>query len=309
MLTLAALVLAGTVAAPDPAYRTETEKWRADRATRLASNYGWLSVAGLFWLEPGTQTFGSDPSSAIVLPTGPAHAGAFERRGDAVTLHLEPGVAMTQDGKPITSGTALAPDAEALALGRLRLQLIQRGDRVGVRLRDPESAIRRGFTGLRWFPIDAAYRIDARWVPYDTPRKIPFTNVLGQTSDDVSPGYAELTIGGRTVRLVPIYEDGDESALFFVFKDKTAPRSTYGGGRFLYADRPKDGRLLLDFNKAYNPPCAFNPYTTCPLPPKENQLDLEIRAGEMKYEGPRPGGVSGSGAARPDAGILPATAH
>jgi uncharacterized protein len=292
MRLLAALVLAGTIAAPDALYVAETEQWRADRATRLSADYGWLSVAGLFWLEPGTHTFGSDPASAIVLPNGPAHAGAFERRGDAVTLRVEPGVAITQEGKPVATGMVLTPDAEPLALGRLRLLLIKRGDRLGVRLRDPESPIRRAFTGLRWFPVDPSYRIDARWVPYETPRKIPFTNVLGQVSEDIAPGYAELAVGGRTVRLVPIYEDGDETLLFFVFKDRTAPKATYGGGRFLYADPPKNGRVILDFNRAYNPPCAFNPYTTCALPPKENQLDVEIRAGEMKYQAlapaPRP---------------------
>jgi uncharacterized protein (DUF1684 family) len=309
MLTAVLILAATTAAASDAAYRAEVEKWRTERAARLASDYGWLSVAGLFWLEPGTETFGTDPGSAIVLPAGPAHAGAFERRGDAVTLRVPPGVEITQGGKPIASGTALAPDKEPLQLGRLRLQLIQRGDRLGIRLRDPESAIRRTFTGLRWFPVDPALRIEARWVPYDPPRKIPVANVLGQTSQETAPGYAELTIGGRTVHLVPTYEDGDETQLFFVFKDKTAPKSTYGGGRFLYADPPKDGRVVLDFNRAYNPPCAFNPYTTCPLPIRDNRLDVEIPGGEMKYDGPHGAGVSESGASRRDAGTLPGAAR
>jgi uncharacterized protein len=274
MLLLAALTVRAALAAAPDAYVAETETWRADREARLKSEYGWLSVAGLFWLPPGVSTFGSDPASTIVLPpSAPPHAGAFERQGDSVTVRIEPGGA-----------TALAPDSTPLTLGQLRLQLIKRGDRLGVRLRDPESPIRRDFKGLHWFPVDQRFRVAARWVAYDKPRRLPVGNVLGQVTEEVAPGYAELELGGRTVRLTPVYEDGDETQLFFIFRDPTAPRLTYGGGRFLYADPPRNGHVILDFNRAYNPPCAFNPYTTCPLPPKENRLGVEIPAGEKKYE-------------------------
>jgi uncharacterized protein (DUF1684 family) len=266
------------------AYVAEIEKWRSDRETRLRSDYGWLSVAGLFWLEPGTHTFGRDPASEFVLPThAPLRAGVIERRGDVVTVTPEPGVPMTIDGKLVLSATPLVADGPPLRMGAVQLQLIKREDRLGLRLRDPASALRRDFKGLRWFPIDESYRIQARWVPYDKPHTLPITNVLGQTTEEQSPGYAEFKRDGKTLKLVPIYEDGDTSQLFFIIKDKTAPSLTYGAGRFLYADPPKDGVVVLDFNKAYNPPCAFNPYTTCPIAPKDNQLPIEIRAGELKY--------------------------
>jgi uncharacterized protein (DUF1684 family) len=279
-------MLASKAAVPstDSGYRAEIEKWRVEREERLTSEYGWLSVSGLYWLEPGVHSFGRDPQSDLVLPThAPLRAGVFERRDDAVTVKPEPGIPMTIDGTLVSGETPLTANGTPLKMGALQLQLIKRGDRLGLRVKDPANALRREFKGLRWFPVQDSWRLVARWVPYDKPHTLPITNVLGQTTEEPSPGYAEWTQGGQTLRLVPIYEDDDRSQLFFILKDKTAPSQTYGGGRFLYADPPKDGTVVLDFNKAVNPPCAFNPYTTCPMAPKENQLPIEIRAGEMKY--------------------------
>jgi uncharacterized protein (DUF1684 family) len=150
-----------------------------------------------------------------------------------------------------------------------------------VRMKDKDSARRRSFKGLRWYPVREEFRLAARWVPYATPKHIEIASVTGQVSPMPSPGYAEFELGGRTLRLEPVLEEPGASELFFIFKDATAPKETYGAGRFLYAAMPKDGQVELDFNKAYSPPCAFTPYATCPLPPKQNRLSVRIEAGEL----------------------------
>src|SRR5262249_41575211 len=157
-------------------------------------------------------------------------------------------------------------------LGSLSLSVIRRGDRYGIRLRDRNSLLRKEFTGLRYFPINESFRVTARFVP--DPRKIPISNILGQTQDPSSPGYVEFDLAGQRFRLTPVVESSGE--LFFVFRDLTSGRETYGSGRFLDTPLPKDGKLELDFNKAYNPPCVFTPYATCPLPPKQNRLAVRI---------------------------------
>jgi len=163
----------------------------------------------------------------------------------------------------------------------LRLFVIQRGDRMGIRLRDPESQYRKGFKGIVSFPASAAYRVTARFVA--EPRKIPILNVLGQTEDSECPGYVVFRLAGKEYRLYPIIETPGDKELFYIFRDLTAGKETYGAGRFLYSDLPKDGKVVLDFNKAYNPPCAFTPYATCPLPPKQNHIAVRIEAGEKAY--------------------------
>jgi uncharacterized protein (DUF1684 family) len=157
--------------------------------------------------------------------------------------------------------------------------VIQRGDRYGIRLKDKNSRFRREFTGLHYFPVREQYRLTARFVP--DARKIPIPNILGQTESVSSPGYVEFTLDGRKLRLTPVEES--PGSLFFIFRDLTSGKETYGSGRFLDTDMPKNGQVVLDFNKAYNPPCAFTPFATCPLPPKENRLPVRIEAGEMKY--------------------------
>jgi len=288
---LALLGLAGMATAagrtPDPAYRAEIEKWRADREGRLKSDGGWLQVVGLFWLKDGANSFGTDAGNRIVLPPGsaPARAGVFELRAGKTTLRMEPGVEATVDGHP--AGTReLRPDvpgpADVLKLGpRLTLHVIERGGRYGIRLKDRESALLKEFGGLRWFPVREDYRVEARSVPHASPMKIAVPNILGQVEELPSPGYAAFTIGGREVRLDPVLEEPGATELFFIFRDQTTGKQTYPAGRFLYAPMPKDGRVTLDFNKAYSPPCAFTPYATCPLPPKQNRLSVRIEAGEL----------------------------
>jgi uncharacterized protein len=238
-------------------WREDLEAWRERREATLKADGGWLALAGLLWLREGANPV---PGAPVV----------FHMRNGRITA---------------TAGGAtreLRPDADdTLTAGRLKFEAIRRGDRFGVRWRDPESPIRRNFRGVRWFPPDPAYRVTARFAA--SPRKLPVANILGQIELRDSPGYVEFTLAGRTLRLHPTADSG-AGQLFFVFRDQTSGRETYGGGRFLYADMPRNGAVTLDFNQAYNPPCAFTPYTTCPVPPKENRLPVRIAAGERAYE-------------------------
>jgi uncharacterized protein (DUF1684 family) len=278
---LLTLAMAAAVPAPDPSYRSSLEQWRREREARLRAEDGWLSVAGLFWLEQGANTFGSGPSQAIILPAdaAPERAGALNLAGRRVTVHLEAGVAATLNGQAVTTAELRPDSADVLVLGRLRLQVIERGDRFGLRMRDPEAPQRRAFTGLEWYPVQESYRVTARFVPAASPRSIPIPNVLGQVNHMPSPGRVVFTLRGRQLSLDPVLEEGSPQ-LFFIFRDTTAGKGTYPAGRFVYADPPKEGKVVLDFNKAYSPPCAFTNFATCPLPPKQNRLNVAISAGE-----------------------------
>ncbi len=280
--------LAGASAAEQP-YRGEIRRWRDDRELRLRADGGWLTVVGLFWLKEGRNSLGSDGSCDVVLPPGsaPAVAGDFTLGKGRVVVTIAAGVAGRVASQPVTGPVELRPDSsgspDVLELGRLSLHVIERGGRLGIRLKDRESPLRQAFTGLTWFAIDERYRVRARFVPYDSPKQIKVPNVLGQVTPMPSPGRAEFTIDGRALQLDGVLEEPDATELFFIFRDETAGHETYGAGRFLYADLPKDGTLILDFNKAYNPPCAFTPFATCPLPPPQNRLPARIEAGERKY--------------------------
>lgn len=269
-MRICAYLLTGVLALA-ASYETEIRTWRSEREARLKADAGWLTVAGLFWLHQGRNPFGTAQTNEIVLPAGPAQAGWFELRGSAITVHL-----------PNEAPRALEPDRETPAnvvrIEDLTMFPIQRGERYGIRLRDKNSTFRREFTGLHWFPIHQSARVTAAWVNEPAGMRIP--NILGQTDDEKSPGYAKFQWAGHELRLRPIEEDG---RLFFIFRDLTSGKETYPAGRFLYADMPAGGHVILDFNKAYNPPCAFTPFATCPLPPPENRLQVRIEAGELRY--------------------------
>ena len=268
-------------------YTSEIERWHRQREASLTADDGWLTVAGLFWLKEGKNTAGSDSSNDIALPAGaaPRKLGVFALRKGAIIFVPEPG-AVTADGKPaapqnLKPDTSGAPDI--LRIGRLCLFVIQRHNRYGIRLRDTESEMRRHFAGLKYYPPKEEYRVKGNFVPYSPSKTIEVPDILGQTEDQPSPGYVEFTLHGQVLRLDPVVEDGK---LFFIFKDLTAGKETYPSGRFLHAEIPGGGRageVILDFNKAYNPPCAFTPYATCPLPPRQNQLPVRIEAGELRY--------------------------
>ena len=266
------------------------EKLRGERVVELKSDEGWLTVAGLFWLKAGDNTAGSASSNALVLPkAAPAQLGVFTLADGRVTFKAAPGTAVTTNGQPVTTTVldARAGEKGALSIGDLRLFLIRRGDKYGIRMRDLRSRMRQSFTGLTYYPISEPLRVKAQYVPYETPHTIPIPNVLGQTPEMVSPGYVTFTIGGRALRLEPVYETDDKKDLFFIFKDPTSRDSTYPAGRFLHAPLPVDGTVTLDFNLAYNPPCAFTDFATCPLPPKQNQLAVRIEAGRKRTTGRR----------------------
>jgi uncharacterized protein (DUF1684 family) len=262
--------LAATALFAVSAFQSEIADWRKSREAGLRGDGGWLTVTGLFWLHEGPNRFGKDASNEIPLPDGPPHAGAFTLRNGKVSASIS--------GKD----REIHPDSDdVLKVGRLSLLVIQRGDRYGIRLKDPESRYLRDFHGLQYFPADEAYRIMARFVA--EPRKISIVNVLNQTEQDDCPGYAVFNLHGREVRLYPVLEEPDAKELFYIFRDATSGKETYPAGRFLYSDLPNNGKVVLDFNKAYNPPCAFTPFATCPLPPKENRLTVRIEAGEKSY--------------------------
>lgn len=279
------LLLAAVLAASaGDGYEAEVLRWQESREAALRADTGWLAVRGLFWLREGPNRFGSDPDLEIVLPAGAAaaRAGVFEHHAGKTTVVLEPGLSETNPR--FARERELMPDSsepqDTLRLGRLVLQVIERGGRYGVRLRDPEAPARLNFTGLRFFPVDESQRVTARFVAYDPPRNVAVANVIGQVSDLPSPGRAVFTLAGRELSLEPVLETPDAQELFFIFRDETSGRETYGAGRFLYAALPKGETVVLDFNKAYSPPCAFTAHATCPLPPPQNALPVAVRAGE-----------------------------
>lgn len=277
-----------TSAAPKPAAAEDitatTRAWQEQRLKNLQSDEGWLTLVGLFWLKEGEQTAGSAAESDLDFPEGtPAKLGTFTRKGNTASFQPAPGVALTLNGKPFTGG-ALKSDEngapDVLKLGSLSLQVILRGDKLGVRVKDSQSATRKQFHGIPTYPASAAWRFDARFEPAETPRTIQVPNVLGTEEAMKVPGTLVFTVDGKEHRLTPVEEDG---RLFIIFADETNRDTTYGAGRFLYADAPKDGHVVLDFNRAYNPPCAFTRFATCPLPPRGNRLALRVEAGEKRY--------------------------
>jgi uncharacterized protein (DUF1684 family) len=264
------IVLLAGMAFAATTYQSQIAEWRRARVARLKADGGWLTVAGLFWLHEGVNRYGKDASGDIALPDGPALAGAFELHGGKVTVTVD------------RATRELAHDsADVVKVGRLSLFVIKRGDRYGIRLKDPDSQYVHEFHGIEYFPATEPYRVTAKFV--SEPRKIPILNILGQTEDSECPGYAVFRLHGQEVRLYPIIEVPGDKQLFYIFRDLTTGKETYGAGRFLYSDLPKNGQVVLDFNKAYNPPCVFTPYATCPLPPKENHLPVRVEAGEKKY--------------------------
>ncbi|HZW87506.1 MAG TPA: DUF1684 domain-containing protein, partial [Myxococcaceae bacterium] len=228
-----------------------------------------------------------DAKSAVVFPEGaPRDVGTFVRSGSKVTFQPAAGVSVTRNGKPFAGGAVQTDEGERaepdiLQVGRFRFQLIVRGSRVGVRIKDPEARARKEFQGIPTYPASARWRIVARWEPSNPPTEIAVPNVLGEVERSPSPGTAVFTVDGKEFRLTPVLEEGSPD-LFFVFGDETNRTETYGAGRFLYAAPAKDGTVVLDFNRAYNPPCAFSAFATCPLPPKQNRLALRVDAGEKR---------------------------
>lgn len=290
LLPLVAFASATAAAAPPPSYEQTIERWHADRAARLQQPQGWLSLVGLHWIEPGAHRIGRDAGNDIVLATGPAQLGVIDFKSGVVRFAPATEVEVTLDGARIEAEVELGPDTSGkpgtliFDAGEASLQLIERGGRHALRVRDARATTRSGFVGIEHFPIDPEWRREARFEPHAPGKSIDIANVIGQLQPMSNPGALVFEHAGKSHRIEAV-DEGDGS-LFLIFADRTNGRDTYGAGRFLYTEAPVEGRVTLDFNKAYNPPCAFNAYSTCPLPPPENRLDLAVTAGEKKYTGP-----------------------
>jgi uncharacterized protein (DUF1684 family) len=267
-------------AAPDAAYVQSFEKWKAEQIDDLKQN--WLPLAGLYWLKQGVNNFGTAPENAVVFPKGPAHAGEFDLEGKDVTIRLLPDAHATLAGAPLTTAK-LAPDisghASLVEMSTLRFHVIMRGERVGIRVKDLESPSVANFKGLIFYPLDLNYRVTATWEPSNGKKTIDVPNVLGDVTAVPVAGTVVFKINGQEQRLTALGGD-PATGLSFVFNDLTAKSDTYPGGRFLDSEPVTNGTVTLDFNRAYNPPCAVTPYATCPLAPKENRLAVAIPAGE-----------------------------
>jgi uncharacterized protein len=283
---IVAVVLSLALLDTPASYRAEIAKYRSARLAELTAPNGWLAVRGLFWLHEGANVAGSDPASEIRLPPrAPKRMGVFTLKDGAVTFTADAAAAVTAAGRPIETFAfdGRGGERSAVTAAGLTLFVLRRSDRVGLRLLDPDSAARRTFRGLRYFPLDPAYRVKARFTAYPALKEVPVPNVLGQLVPMQSPGYVEFTLKGRTYRLEPVYETSRREDLFFIFNDLTSRTQTYEAGRFLHAPLPAAGIVDLDFNRAYNPPCAFTEFATCPLPVKANHLAVAIPAGELRH--------------------------
>ncbi len=267
-------------------YTRQIETWRAQRVERLKAPNGWLSLIGLPWLKDGVNKVGSAKDNDVVLTKGPAHLGTITLKDGKATIALDAKADATIDGKKTAAAELLDDSHEkptTVAFGTVNFYVIDRNGKKGLRVKDSEAQTRKTFTGIDYFPIDPSWRVEAKWEPYQPAHTLDIPTVLGTVDKMPVPGKAVFERGGKKYELLPVLEDKDAKELWFIFADGTTSKQTYGSGRFLYADMPKDGKLVIDFNKAYNPPCAFTPYATCPLAPPENRLALPVTAGEKKY--------------------------
>jgi len=284
ILAVLTVAVASASAQDTAAYKASVEQWRHNYEADLESEHGWLTVAGLFWLHGGQNKFGSDPLNDIVLPevSAPADIGYFEFHDGKVIVHVNPGVTIYMSGKAVQEAELHPDSSDQLVLGNIKLFVHKSGDRFSIRLTDKNSKLRRDFAGTRWFAVDESYRVTGKFIAYDQPKELDVQNIMGDTLKMWVPGYVVFTLRGAEYRLEPT--KSDPGGMEFVFRDLTSGKETYGAARFLDTPPPKDGMVVLDFNESYNPPCAYNPYTTCPLPPLENRLRVRIEAGEMMYK-------------------------
>jgi uncharacterized protein (DUF1684 family) len=281
----------------DGGWEQEINSWRAQHAVELQKPDGWLALAGLEWLEPGDNSVGSAKDNKIHLPpSGPAHLGVLRLENETVTLNPPEGgfpAGFLIDGKPVQMEKLHTdPDHDKnnprLTIGTLNMYVIHRGERFALRIKDAKSAALTGFHGLRWYAPNQAYRVTARWIPYSPQKTFTIATLIGTSYPAQVPGSAEFTLNGKTYRVDPILEDPAVAKLFFILRDTTSSSTTYGACRFLYTGFPehgldKAGELVLDFNRLENPPCAYTPYATCPLPPRQNRLPIPLPVGEQRY--------------------------
>ena len=275
------LSLPAQVASSDEQARVR--EWRRQRLAELTGDDGWLTLVGLQWLHEGANRAGSGAGSDLTLPAGaPASLGVFTLMGGRVTFRATPGAPVTTAYQPVTT-LALEFDKTPLEAGTLRLLVIKRGTRIGLRMRDVASPARRAFKGLHYFPVTDRLRVHARFESFSPPRSVPIVNVLGDVIDTPSPGRLVFRLNGVERTLDALIDDPASKDLFVIFRDTTNGHTTYLAGRYLHVAAPVNGAADVDFNEAYNPPCAFTPFATCPLPPKQNTLPVAVTAGERVY--------------------------
>jgi uncharacterized protein (DUF1684 family) len=280
--TLLFSALAATVPLLAADYAKEIADFRAARERSISSPDGWSTLVGLAWLKEGLNRVGSDPDAEVALPASvPARVGTIILKGKQAEFRPAPGVKIPAQ--------ELKEDTTILSIATVKFFLIQRADKFAIRVRDSDAPTRKGFTHLSWYPPDPVWRIEAKFVPWDKPHRMKFDTVIdGVAEDDESPGYVTFTKDGHEYKLDAIVDDGE---LFLIFRDQTSGKTTYPAARFLYAEMPKNAKapasVVLDFNKAINPPCVFTAYATCPLPPPQNRLTLAVTAGELMYNNHR----------------------
>jgi uncharacterized protein (DUF1684 family) len=302
MLQSAAMILTGLlaagVAATDvgiadgsgkaPSYADSVKAVRQQRVERLQNPNGWLSLIGLHWLKEGKNTVGSAKDNDVVLSRGPAHVGTVTLEKGKTTVVLDAKSRAKIEGSGAVSGELLDDSHDnvtRVVFGSENFVVIDRSGKKALRVKDSEAPTRTHFLGLDYFDIDPSWRVEATWVPFDPPRQLEVPTIIGTVEKYPVPGKAVFQHEGKTIELWPVIEVPGDKELFLIFADRTSGKETYGAARFLYAPMPKDGKIVLDFNLAYNPPCAFTPYATCPLAPPENKIDARVTAGEKKYRG------------------------
>ena len=286
------LAAATTVASSNEAH--DEAAWRAERAKRLSAPDGWLTLVGLEWLKPGKNSVGLAADNQIRLKGhAPEHLGVIDVEGSQLRL-LAPDGGFSKflfvDGQPAHEGPLQSDDVKpsVISTENLTLVVLHRGDRFALRIKDSQSETRTSFRGLHWYPVEAKYRLTAKWIPFVPAHTEKIPTIIGTTLDMPAPGLAEFTLDGKTIQIEPVLEDPNAKELFFIIRDATSHTTTYQSARFLYADFPdhgldQPGSIVLDFNRLQNPPCAYTPYATCPLPPYINRLAISIPAGEQRY--------------------------
>ena len=276
---------AGAASAPEATYEEQILEWRQKRNDRLADDDGWMTLVALEWLQEGENRVGSRPSSDAVIPGGPDLWGVITLEGDRILYRPQPGTGITVDGAEVGEAVLLADSqgqATVVRSGDISFHVIDRGS-YGLRVKDRKAPTLLAFSGMPVYDIDPGWRVEGRFIRAPEGETIPISDVLGQTNPSPVFGTFEFERDGVEFSLIAIGTEESDS-LWFLFADQTSGRETYGAGRFLYSDgMPEVGRLVVDFNKAYNPPCAYNDYSTCPLPPQQNRLRLAVQAGEKKY--------------------------
>ena len=288
------VVVATAQTISDSVWRQNLATWRAQYDKQISAPDGWLTLAGLEWLKPGFNSIGASSDNSISIKVqAPDHIGSITVNGKIVQL-LSPNGGfpggLTTDGKPAREGNLNTSNEHptVIAWRGLELVVLLRGDRFVLRIKDANAPTRTNFHGLHWYPPDPAYRVQARWIPYKPPQIEKIATVIGTTIDMTAPGVAEFLLKGKVYLLEPVLEGDDKSHLFFVLRDETSQTTTYQAGRFLRTGLPDrglahPGHLTIDFNQLYNPPCAYTPYATCPLPPEKNRLPVAIEAGEQRF--------------------------